>query len=107
MQSKRWSHRFGGGLFAGGLFIACVIGAVIYNTAPSMLHPGGRINQASFSGTAAQGRFYLGIFGVVFTVGVTAMLYGLWQLNTGQRSKNVIYFLLGQVALLLLAAALI
>lgn len=42
----------------------------------------------------------LGILGAVATFGVTATLYGLWQIRTGQRNRRIIYFLLGIFTLL-------
>jgi hypothetical protein len=35
------------------------------------------------------------------------MLYGVWQIQTGQRSKKIIYFMLGLFTLLSAVAALI
>jgi len=104
MQSRRWSRRFGWGLFVCGLIITCLIGAVIYFTAPMMLRPGVSIGGTRFSGTAGQARFILGIFGIVATFGMTAMLYGLWQIRTGRRDKRVIYFVVGLGAVLWLIA---
>lgn len=103
MQSKRWSRRFGGILFACGLFITGLIGAVIFYTLPLMLQPGASVGGTRFSGTASQTVFVLGIFGIVLVFGVSAMLYGLWQMKTGRRSKKVIYFIIGLASLLLLA----
>ena len=95
MLSKRWSRRFGWVLFLCGLFLAGLMGTIIYFTAPTMLRPGIDINGTRFSGTAEQGKFFLGIFGVVAAFGVTSMLYGLYQIKTGRRDKRVIYLLVG------------
>jgi hypothetical protein len=104
MQSRRWSRRFGWGLFVCGLIITCLIGAVIYYTAPKVLRSVAGIGATGFSGTAGQGLFVLGIFGIVATLGVTIMLYGLWQIKTGRRDKRVIYFVVGLFAVLGLIA---
>jgi hypothetical protein len=104
MQSKRWSRRFGGALFVCGLFITCLIGAVLYYTAPLLLRPFVDVGGTRSSGTAGQALFVLGIFGIVFTFGVTTLLYGLWQVKTGGRSKRVIYFAVGLVAVLVVIA---
>lgn len=104
MQSRRWSRRFGWMLFACGLFITCLIGAVIYYTAPMLLRPGVDIGDTRFGGRAGQAAFVLGIFGIVFTFGVTALVYGLWQVKTGRRSKKVVYFAVGLVVVVGLMA---
>jgi hypothetical protein len=106
MQSRRWSRRLGAILLACGLFITCFMGAIIYFTAPLLLQPSVS-SSTHFSGTLQQGFFILGIFGVVASFGVTAMLYGVWQIQTGQRSKKIIYFMLGLFTLLSAVAALI
>jgi hypothetical protein len=104
MQSKRWSRRFGWGLLVCGLFITAGIGAVIFNVAPMLLHPGDSIGGSRFSGTVAQGRFFLGLLALVATFGTTTALYGLWQILAGRRDKRVIYLLLGFGVLLGLLA---
>ena len=62
------------------------------------------IGGTRFSGTVGEGRFYLGIYGIVATFGVMAMPYGLWQIKTGRRDKRVIYFIVGLAVLLWLIA---
>lgn len=104
MLSKRWSRRYGWILCACGLIITCLIGAVIFYTAPLLLQPGVSIEGTRFSGTVGEARFILGIFGIVLTFGVTATLYGLWQVKTGPRDKRVIWFIAGLAILLYLVA---
>ncbi|MEO7168709.1 MAG: hypothetical protein ABI016_16960 [Chthoniobacterales bacterium] len=107
MQSKRWSRRYGVMLFGLGLAISLVIGFVLLATASMLLHPGASSGGSRFSGTAEQGRLFLGILGTVELFGITAMCYGLWQIVTGRRSKWVIYFVVGLAAVLFLVALLI
>jgi hypothetical protein len=87
-----------------GLFISGLIGAVIYYTAPTLLRPGIDIGGTRFSGTAGQGLLVLAVFGLVFMFGMTTLLYGLWQVKTGRRSKKVVYFVVGLAAALGLIA---
>ena len=101
MQSKRWSRRYGWMLFACGLFITCVIGTVIFYTLPLLLRPGNSINGTRFAGSTAQAIFVLCIFGMVLAFGVTTMLYGLYQVKTGFRSKRIIYAIIGLAGILL------
>ena len=100
LQSRRWSRRFGAVLSVCGLFITAVMGTVLYYAAPLMLRPGVRIGSTRFTGTAAQGLLFLGIMGAVLIFGVTALLYGLWQIKSGGRDKRVIFFIVGLAALL-------
>lgn len=106
MQSRRWSRRFGVALVVCGLFITGVIGTVLYYTVPSLLQSGGS-GGTNFRGTAGQGLLILGILGAVATFGVTATLYGLWQIGTGKRNRKIIYFLVGIFTLLVSLAAVI
>ena len=59
---------------------------------------------ARFSGTPTQATMILGIFAALQLFGIAAMCYGLWQIATGGRSKWLIYFLVGIVIALVLAA---
>ena len=59
-----------------------------------------------FWGSAGQAKVVLGILGAVALFGITAIGYGLWQI-VGQRSKWVIYFMIGICAALGLVAVFI
>lgn len=107
MQSRRWSRRFGWVLLVCGLIITSMIGATLYYTAPTLLRPGVDVDGARFLGSAGQALFVLGILSVVFTFGATVLAYGLWQIKTGRRSKNVIYFTVGLFTVLAFIAVLI
>ncbi len=75
------------------------MGFVLFLTLPK-LHP----DRSDFTGSASQAVMVLAIMGAVETFGITAMCYGFWQAVTGRRSKRVIYFAFGLVALLFLLA---
>jgi hypothetical protein len=73
-------------------------------TVPMLLRPGADVGGTRFSGSPAQAFIVLGILGAVFTVGVTTMLYGAWQVRSGSRSLRVVLFLLALFGLLSLIA---
>ena len=104
MQSKRWSRRYGILLTIVGTLITGAIGFILFLTLPMLLHPGTSHGGSRFSGSVSDARLALGVLGGVEAFGITALLYGLWQVVTGRRSKWVIYFALGIAVLLFLVA---
>jgi hypothetical protein len=104
LQSRRWSRRFGFILAICGLIICGIMGFVLKEVGPSLLNPGVSSGGTRFSGTPAQARMVLAIFGAVVAFGLTALVYGFWQMLTGRRSKRVIYFVVALAALLVLLA---
>lgn len=104
LQSRRWSRRFGVVMAACGLLITGIVGAVLYNLTPLLLHPGVEIDGSRFDGTPRFAVGVLGLLGVVFAFGVTALLYGAWQMKTGRRNKTVASAMVGIVSLLMLVA---
>ena len=104
LQSRRWSRRFGVALVICGAIICGIMGFAVLNLAPSLLNPGVSSGGTRFTGTPAQARMVLAIFGAVLAFGLTAFGYGLFQMFTGRRSKRVIYFVVALAGLLLLLA---
>jgi hypothetical protein len=100
MQSRRWARRFGRALVVSGLFISAAMAVVLHYSAPLLLRPGVSMDGTRFSGTAGQGLLFLGILAIVTAFGVMTLLYGLFQIRTGQRDKKVIYALCGLAVLL-------
>jgi hypothetical protein len=84
-----------------------MMAVVLYHVAPSMLQPGVETGGSTFTGTATQGLTFLAILGLVFAFGVTSLLYGIYQLKTGRRSKKVVGAMLAAVSLLMFVAWLI
>ncbi len=107
MQTKRWSRCFGWGILACGLFVTVLIAAELFYTAPMLLRPGVSIGGARFSGTPGQALLVFAILGLVGAFGVTAFLYGLWQISTGRANLKVVGFLAGIFALLMLVAVML
>ena len=100
MQSRRWARRFGRALVVSGLFISAAMAVVLHYSAPLLLRPGVSMDGTRFSGTAGQGLLFLGILAIVTAFGVMTLLYGLFQIRTGQRDTKVIYSLAGFAALM-------
>lgn len=69
-----------------GLFLFGFMGAITLYTAPIMLNPADDA-QTSFTGTSAQAKFILILFGLVMAFGAASSLSGLWQLISGRRNK--------------------
>ena len=107
MRSKRWVRRLGGMLVVCGLIITGIIGVVSYYTMPLMLRPGVGFNGTRFSGTSGQLTFVLGIFALVGTFGLIALIQGLWQVKTGRFDKRPIYAMIAIAGSLLLIAMLL
>ena len=90
MQLKKGSTARGWILLVLGLFLMGMMGAITAATAPTMLNPGVEIDGGSFTGTAEQGRIFLGLFLLVFAFGAVSTLYGLFQIVTRRESKAFI-----------------
>ncbi len=84
-----------------GLVLMGMMGAITGATAPTMLNPGVEIDGGRFTGTIEQGRIFLGLFMLVFVLGIVSTVYGLFQIVTRRESKAFI------AATLVLAAALV
>ena len=104
MTTRRWARRFGAFLVACGLFISGLIGTVLYNVAPTLLHPGKTIDGLRFAGTPLQALVVALILAAVLCFGLTALSYGAWQVATGKRSPRVIAVMLAIWTLLLAIA---
>ena len=90
MILKKGSTARGWILLVLGLFLMGMMGAITAATAPTMLNPGVEIDGGSFTGTAEQGRIFLGLFLLVFAFGIVSTLYGLFQIVTRRESKAFI-----------------
>jgi hypothetical protein len=107
IQSRRWSRRFGIGLFLCGSFITGVIGTVAWFTMPAILRAGQEVDGNTFSGTRQQALMVLTVYGIVAAFGLTTMIYGIWQVRTGRRNLKVIGFAISLLALLFLIVLLL
>ena len=104
MPSTRRTRRLGIVLFVCGLILTGIMGTVLYFTVPLLLRPGVDIGGTRFNGSPEQGRFFLRIMSAVLVFGVTAMVYGVWQMKTGRQNIWMKGFLIGLAALLMLVA---
>lgn len=53
-----------------------------------------------FTGTLADASLIVGIFLLVISVGVAAMVNGYWQIRYGRRNKYIVYFLIAFAVIL-------
>ena len=75
-------------LVAVGLFLMLFMAAIAWNLAPMMLRPGVEVEGSSFTGTAAQGQIFLGLFALVGLFGAMSVANGAWMMATGRRSPT-------------------
>jgi hypothetical protein len=73
-------------LVAVGLFLVLFMAAIARNVAPIMLDPGAEVDGTRFTGTAAQGQVFLGLFALVGLFGAMCAANGAWMMATGRRS---------------------
>ncbi len=107
MSTRRWARRFGRILVIFGILISGVMGTVVYDTAPMLLHPGAEISGTRFSGTRVESLLVMGMFAIVLAFGLTALCYGIWQVRTGKRDRRVVFGILALwLVLLVIAGAL-
>lgn len=93
-------------LVAVGLFLMLFMAVIAWNLAPMMLSPGVETGGSTFTGTAGQGRIFLGLFALVGLFGAMSVANGVWMIATGRRSRaGVRFFLLLLVPLLVLGWA--
>ena len=70
-----------------GLFLVLMLGAITWNLAPSMLHPGKEVDGGTFNGTAEQARLFLGLFALVIAFGLTTAINGAIIIVSGRQSR--------------------
>jgi phosphate starvation-inducible membrane PsiE len=104
MRFKKGSTLRGWVLLFLGLFLVLMLGAITWNLAPSMLHPGKEIDGGTFNGTAEQARMFLGLFALIIAFGLTAAMNGAFIIATGRQSKVFTVISLAAAAVLVLAA---
>jgi hypothetical protein len=75
-------------LAAVGSFLMLFMGAIAWNLSPIMLRPGAEVDGTTFTGTAAQGQIFLGLFALVGLFGAMAAANGAWMMATGRRSPT-------------------
>ena len=106
LQSRRWSRRFGIGLTLCGLFITGLMGSILFNTLPILLHSGVDIGGSRFNGDRMQALQVLVLLVAVFAFGVGVLGYGAWQMATGKRSLCVALAIVGIASSLFTLASL-
>jgi hypothetical protein len=85
-SGPNWRAR-GGVLIAVGLFLVLLMGGIAWNLAPMVLRPGEEVDGSTFTGTAEQGRIFLGLLALVGLFGAVSVANGAWMMATGRRSR--------------------
>ncbi|HLL31630.1 MAG TPA: hypothetical protein VK403_11585 [Allosphingosinicella sp.] len=88
-------------LVAVGLFLVLFMAAIAWDLAPIMLAPGVTIEGTTFTGTAAQGRIFLGLFALVGLFGAFCVANGAFMIAAGRRSPPLTRIFLALLLLLL------
>lgn len=105
MRTSRGIKRLGWILLLIGLFLFGMMAVLTWTMAPMLLHPGESADGgSSFTGTAEQAQWVLGLFGVVAAFGLGSMINGAYQITTGRRSRTLTFASLGLAAFLLVIA---
>jgi hypothetical protein len=105
LRSSGKVRRLGWVQLALGVFITGLMGTVTYRVAPMMLRPGEETaGGARFTGTAEQSLLIFGIFGLVITFGLMAIVSVLYQIKTGRRNKWIFVLMLGLFVVLVVAS---
>lgn len=91
-------RRAGMALIVIGSLLACGVGYLVLQLAPTLLHPGELIGGQRFTGSAELGRQMLLLLGVVALTGATAAGIGAYQWRTGQRKTWLVALGLSMLA---------
>jgi hypothetical protein len=87
-------------LIVTGLFLCIMMGGLSIFFAGVILHAGEK-GHHSFTGTPQQPAIIFGFFGVIFAIGLTSLVGGIWQIKTGKRNLKI------QIATFILVALVI
>lgn len=77
----------GGALMAGMVVLSWIMYGVINNTDPRA--------STKFNGSESDMLFMFAIFGLVFFIGLTSFVAGLWQIIFGKRNLVLVWIMLG------------
>jgi hypothetical protein len=70
-----------------GLFLVVFMGAIAWNVAPLMLHPGEERAGSTFTGTSADAELALAIFALVILFGLLSVANGAWMIAKGRQNR--------------------
>lgn len=104
MRTSLATRRLGWVMVLAGLFITGLMGTITMNLLPSLVPVHGIPTTARFNGTPEQARLILQLFFLLIGFGFAAVLNGIVQVATGQRSRIALLLSLGLAALIVIAA---
>jgi len=88
-------------LIALGLFLVLFMGAIAWNLYPSIAAPGIETGGLTYSGSAEDTQFVLGIFALVIGFGLVCTANGAIMVATGRRNRVLTAILLVIFAILM------
>ena len=83
-----------------GLFLVLFMGAIAWNLAPMMLHPGKEIEGTTFTGKPSDADFVFAIFGLVILFGLLSIANGAWMIVKGRQNRPFVIVSLAIFAIL-------
>ena len=85
-----------------GIFLTLMMGGLAVFFAGLMLHVGVPESTGNFTGTPEQAAIIFGLFGVIFAMGLTSIVGGIYQVRHGKRNVKVQIFTFILVALVII-----
>ena len=107
LQSRRWSRRFGFMLLVCGTILSVLMGGVLFYTVPALLQPGELVGDMRFAGGPGMATLVLMLLVGLFVLGLSIVVYGIWQMATGKVSLRVVRIAAYLLSALLFCATII
>lgn len=88
-------RRLGWVLLVIGVFLVTIMSGISFVVAQAIYQTGQPGSTTSFTGDSRDVAFIVGIFSVVFAIGFTSIVGGIWQIKYGKRNKKIMFLIIG------------